>query len=68
MSDTDIKIVGYCRTCGTGLDEANVRNSNGTIYCAEHLPPFIAEINRELRGQGARKELRKGEPMQILLF
>lgn len=39
MSDTDIKIVGYCRTCGTGLDEANVRTVNGTIYCAEHLPP-----------------------------
>jgi hypothetical protein len=39
MSDTDIKIVGYCRTCGTGLDEANLRTANGTIYCAEHVPP-----------------------------
>lgn len=38
MSDTDIKIVGYCRTCGTGLDEANVRTANGTIYCVDHLP------------------------------
>jgi hypothetical protein len=38
MSDTDIKIVGYCRTCGTGLDEANLRTTNGTIYCADHLP------------------------------
>lgn len=38
MSDTDIKIVGYCRTCGTGLDEANLRTANGTIYCADHLP------------------------------
>ncbi len=39
MSDTEIKIVGYCRTCGTGLDEANLRTANGTIYCAEHVPP-----------------------------
>jgi hypothetical protein len=41
MSDTDIKIVGYCRTCGTGLDEANLRTANGTIYCAEHVPPEL---------------------------
>jgi hypothetical protein len=34
----EIKIVGYCRVCGTGLDEANVRTSNGTIYCAQHVP------------------------------
>ncbi len=39
MSETEIKIVGYCRTCGTGLDEANIRTANGTIYCAEHVPP-----------------------------
>jgi hypothetical protein len=35
----EIKIVGYCRVCGTGLDEANVRTANGTIYCALHVPP-----------------------------
>lgn len=34
----EIRIVGYCRTCGVGLDEANVRMANGTIYCAEHVP------------------------------
>jgi len=34
----DIRIVGYCRTCGVGLDEANVRMANGTIYCADHVP------------------------------
>ncbi|MEP6961110.1 MAG: DUF5668 domain-containing protein [Acidobacteriota bacterium] len=34
----EIKIIGYCRTCGTGLDEANLRTANGTIYCAEHVP------------------------------
>jgi len=34
----EIKIVGYCRTCGTGLDEANVRYAHGTVYCAEHVP------------------------------
>ena len=38
MSETEIKIVGYCRTCGTGLDEANIRTANGTIYCVEHVP------------------------------
>ena len=37
MSETEIKIVGYCRTCGTGLDEANIRTANGTIYCEEHV-------------------------------
>ena len=42
MSETEIKIVGYCRTCGTGLDEANIRTANGTIYCAEHVPPASA--------------------------
>lgn len=42
MSETEIKIVGYCRTCGTGLDEANLRTANGTIYCAEHLPAQTA--------------------------
>jgi hypothetical protein len=32
------KIVGYCRACGKPLDETNVRNANGTIYCEEHIP------------------------------
>src|ERR1700676_2303689 len=32
------KVVGYCRACGKGLDEATVRNAHGTIYCEEHLP------------------------------
>jgi hypothetical protein len=35
----EIKIAGYCRTCGIGLDQANLRISNGVIYCAEHVPP-----------------------------
>ena len=38
MSEAEIKIVGYCRTCGTGLDEANLRTAHGTIYCADHVP------------------------------
>jgi TM2 domain-containing membrane protein YozV len=46
MSETtqgpEIKIVGYCRACGVGLDEANVRTANGTIYCAEHVPVVTA--------------------------
>jgi hypothetical protein len=32
------KIVGYCRACGKPLDESNVRNAHGTIYCEEHVP------------------------------
>jgi hypothetical protein len=32
------KIVGYCRACGKPLDEVNVRNAHGTIYCEEHIP------------------------------
>jgi hypothetical protein len=35
---TETKIVGYCRTCGKGLDETTVRTAHGTIYCEEHLP------------------------------
>jgi TM2 domain-containing membrane protein YozV len=34
----EVKIVGYCRACGKGLDEASVRTAHGTIYCAEHVP------------------------------
>lgn len=46
---TDIRIVGYCRTCGIGLDEANVRMANGTIYCAEHVP--AADASASSNGQ-----------------
>ncbi|HYV61469.1 MAG TPA: DUF5668 domain-containing protein [Bryobacteraceae bacterium] len=31
-------IVGYCRACGKALDSASVHTSQGTIYCAEHVP------------------------------
>ncbi len=31
-------IVGYCRACGKALDETNVVNAQGTIYCKEHAP------------------------------
>ncbi len=30
--------VGYCRVCGKGLAEAEVRRADGVIYCAEHAP------------------------------
>ncbi len=46
---TDIRIVGYCRTCGVGLDEANVRMANGTIYCADHVP--VADATSNSNGQ-----------------
>jgi hypothetical protein len=36
---TEPKVVGYCRACGKGLDETNMRTAHGTIYCAEHVPP-----------------------------
>jgi len=32
------RVVGYCRACGKPLDETNVRNAHGTIYCEEHIP------------------------------
>ena len=35
---TGTNIVGYCRSCGKGLDETTVRTAHGTIYCEEHLP------------------------------
>jgi hypothetical protein len=38
----DVRIVGYCRACGKALDEASVRNAQGTIYCEEHLPAGMA--------------------------
>jgi hypothetical protein len=47
----EIKIVGYCRTCGTGLDEVNVRMANGTIYCAEHVPKESAAQSSSSPGQ-----------------
>jgi hypothetical protein len=30
--------VGYCRACGLALTAATVRQSMGTLYCADHLP------------------------------
>ena len=38
---SEATIVGYCRSCGKALDHDTVRNSAGTIYCAEHLPLVI---------------------------
>jgi TM2 domain-containing membrane protein YozV len=35
---SDAKVVGYCRACGKALDDTTVRTSQGTIYCAEHVP------------------------------
>ena len=34
----DVKIVGYCRSCGKALEEASVRHAQGTIFCEEHVP------------------------------
>jgi len=34
----DVKIAGYCRICGKGLTESDVRSAQGTIYCEEHVP------------------------------
>jgi hypothetical protein len=30
--------VGYCRACGLALNAETVRQSMGTLYCAEHAP------------------------------
>jgi hypothetical protein len=40
-------VVGYCRACGKALDEAAVRQSHGTIYCAEHVPQEIPLPNSQ---------------------
>ncbi len=34
----DVKIIGYCRSCGRALEEASVRHAQGTIFCEEHVP------------------------------
>jgi TM2 domain-containing membrane protein YozV len=31
-------VVGYCRICGRGLPEAEVRRAAGVIYCTSHAP------------------------------
>jgi hypothetical protein len=31
-------IVGYCRICGKALEENDAAASEGTLYCAEHVP------------------------------
>ena len=31
-------ITAYCRACGKGLTSEMVRNYNGMVYCAEHVP------------------------------
>ena len=35
---TNGKVTGYCRVCGTPLEETTVRRAQGTIYCSEHVP------------------------------
>ncbi|MEP7352484.1 MAG: DUF5668 domain-containing protein [Acidobacteriota bacterium] len=32
------KVVGYCRACGTALNEATVRVAQGSIFCPAHVP------------------------------
>jgi TM2 domain-containing membrane protein YozV len=49
---SEAKIVGYCRACGKALDETNVRQAQGTIYCEEHVPkmqPTAEPINPSAR-------------------
>jgi Domain of unknown function (DUF5668) len=40
---TQGQVLGYCRACGKALDETNVVNAQGTIYCKEHAPMSSAE-------------------------
>jgi hypothetical protein len=54
-------IVGYCRACGAGLEEAHVRRAHGTIYCSEHVPaegpprpgPDDSQYTAPPRGEGS---------------
>jgi hypothetical protein len=36
--NAEVKIIGYCRACGTALDEASARHAQGTIFCETHAP------------------------------
>jgi hypothetical protein len=35
---SDARIVGYCRICGKALGESEATATEGTLYCAEHVP------------------------------
>src|SRR5262249_25261384 len=38
MNGTDTPSVAYCRACGKALTEDQQLKSEGTVYCAEHVP------------------------------
>lgn len=38
MNEPNSAIVAYCRQCGRPLSEAERRDWNGTVYCADHVP------------------------------
>ena len=35
---SDGPIIGYCRMCGKALEESDAIATEGTLYCAEHVP------------------------------
>ena len=35
---TDARIIGYCRMCGKALEEHHALATEGTLYCADHVP------------------------------
>ncbi len=37
-TNAEPKPAAYCRVCGKGLSAAEVREAQGVVYCAEHLP------------------------------
>lgn len=37
-SSVEERIIGYCRTCGKALTEANRHIALGTVFCSEHMP------------------------------
>lgn len=37
-TNSDVKPAAFCRICGKGLTEAEMREAQGIIYCAEHAP------------------------------
>lgn len=39
---TDQAAVAFCRTCGRGLCQACQRVTQGTVFCAEHVPAPVA--------------------------
>jgi hypothetical protein len=61
-SEPQLPVVGYCRMCGKALNETTVRQAQGSIYCAEHVPAaFTNSFPPESKPRTGFAEPRYGE-------